>query len=232
MSNLGILFASLAHEMGTPLNIILGRAEYLLDKLDDEKPDRSDLEVIIKQANKITNLIRKFLDYARDIPSRKTPCDMNGLIDETLTLLHSELRSRHINLKKNLTEGLPPVYIDSAAMQQALMNILMNSIQAMEEKGEVSIKTCTSNSPHLGLDRKPSEGGENFLKIEVIDTAGGIPDEIIDEIFKPFFTTKKDGEGTGLGLTIVKEIIKDHCGHISVESKVGEGTKFTIFLPF
>jgi signal transduction histidine kinase len=205
----------MAHEIGTPMNVILGRAEYLLHRATDDGMKKG-LTTIITQVERITKVMKQLLAFAR----RRTPewrtVDLGEIVDETLEMFQERIAERCITIDKMIEASLPPVRADRDQLIQVLINLVMNSIHAMPEGGQLK----------LSLAR---EGGSVCLGLS--DTGHGMPDEIRKKVFEPFFTTKDFGKGTGLGLTVVKGIIEEHGGTIDVESVVDKGTTFWIRLP-
>lgn len=215
---LGQLSAGIAHEMNTPLGSILGYARLLLKnkKLDAQQKER--LEIIAEQAKRSSAIIKGLLNFARQSnPSLRNLKDtgINNILMDVLKLLRTEIEKHGINVLTDFKET-PAIKLDVRQMEQAMLNIILNAIQAVKNNGEIRIKTFAEN---------------NSIKIEVSDNGQGIPEDVKPRIFDPFFTTKPVGEGTGLGLSISAGIISEHGGSIDVESTEGNGATFTITLP-
>jgi len=215
LAELGTLASGMAHEIGTPMNVILGRAEYLLQRAADEGTKKG-LTTIITQVERITKVMKQLLAFAR----RRTPewriIDLSEIVDDTLEMFQERIAQSCITIDKTIESSLPPVRADRDQLIQVLINLVMNSIHAMPEGGQLK----------LSLAR---EGSHVCLSLS--DTGHGMPEAIRSKVFEPFFTTKDFGKGTGLGLTVVKGIIEEHGGTIDVESIVGTGTTFRIRLP-
>ena len=215
LAELGTLASGMAHEIGTPMNVILGRAELLSRKAKDESTKRG-LETIVTQVERITKIMNQLLSFARKRPSEQRGVDLTGIIGSVLEMLQEKFKTHGIEVIKEYSPALPRVLADSDHMSQVLLNLLLNACQAMPEGGI------------LILTLRPK--GE-MIELKVQDTGLGIPEDQISKIFDPFFTTKAVGEGTGLGLTVVHGIIQEHNGTIRVNSLLGQGTTFIISLP-
>lgn len=215
IAELGTVASGMAHEIGTPMNVILGRAEYLLDRVTDE-PVKKGLQTIVAQVERITRVMNQLLSFARRKPPRPGPLRLQEVVENSLEMFHERLSNHQVQVDLQVNAGSPNVLGDSDQMSQVMINLIMNALHAMPDGGMLRIT--------LG-----SEGG--MAKLTVSDTGHGIPDDVVSKIFDPFFTTKEFGKGTGLGLTVVKGIIEEHHGSIEVESEPGKGTTFTVLLP-
>jgi len=228
LATIGRLSSGLAHELGTPLNVISGRAK-LIETEDLEKEEISECSRIIRgQAERMTKLIQKLLDFARRRAPQKTPVDLRILAGQILEMLNSNAGKQGVSLELVKNSDIPLVAIDPSQMQQVLMNLVINGIQAMPKGGHLEVGL------RLERARPPSqENGEEkeYIAIDVRDEGGGIAPENMNHLFEPFFTTKETGKGTGLGLSIAYGIVEEHGGWIDVESEPGQGSCFTVFLP-
>lgn len=218
LAAVGQLSAGIAHELNTPLGSILGYARLLLkgDNLLAEQKER--LTVIAEQAKKGGTIIRELLDFSRlsnQVPNHGTSCDLNQVVIEAVRILQAEFDKQAIAVRYDFS-GLPRVAADSKRLEQVMVNMLLNSAQAIGSGGEVEIATLR-------------RGNEVVLRIT--DNGPGIPGENLSRIFDPFFTTKPAGKGTGLGLSICAGIISDYGGAIDVRSAPGRGAVFTVTLP-
>jgi len=218
LSSVGQLAAGIAHEIGTPLNIISGNAEYLMMDMKPDDPKMEELSIIIQQTERIAKLIQQLMDFARNTRPSFELTDIHQLIDNTLTLTRHQIKKHFISLTSNLNGRLPKIVADPNQIQQVFLNIIINAIQATPDGGSLRIET------EIGRD-------EESVQVRICDTGCGIPREYINNIFDPFFTTKEVGQGTGLGLAVSHRIIENHRGKIEVESRVNEGTCFTVILP-
>lgn len=215
LAELGTLASGMAHEIGTPMNVILGRAEYLIQRTADEGAKKG-LATIVTQVERITKVMNQLLAFARRRTPERRAVDLAEIVDESLEMFRERIAQSRIMLDKTIEPSLPLVHADRDQLIQVLINLVMNSLHAMPEGGRLTLTLAC-------------EGGHVCLKVS--DTGHGMPEEIRSKIFEPFFTTKNFGKGTGLGLTVVKGIIEEHGGTIAVESIVDKGTTFWIRLP-
>ena len=216
VAELGTLASGMAHEIGTPMNVILGRAEYLMDRVKDE-PTKKGLQTIITQVERITKVMNQLLAFARRKPPERGPLQLKDIVENGLELFRERLEKSRVTVEPALDDACPKVLADGDHMSQVFINLVMNAIHAMQSDG---------GTLHVGLAQE-----HDMVKLTVADTGHGIPPEALPQIFEPFYTTKEFGKGTGLGLTVVKGIIEEHQGSITVESEEGTGTRFTILLP-
>ncbi len=215
LAELGTLASGMAHEIGTPMNVILGRAEYLLQRTNDEGMKKG-LSTIVTQVERITKVMNQLLAFARRRPPERRAVDLGEIVVESLEMFQERIAQSRITIDKSIEPSLPPVLADRDQLIQVLINLVMNSIHAMPEGGQLRLSlTCEGNHVCLRLS----------------DTGHGIPEEIRAKVFEPFFTTKDFGKGTGLGLTVVKGIVEEHGGTITVESVVDKGTTFWVRFP-
>lgn len=216
----GQLAASLAHEIGTPLNSISGHVQLMSRrKTGDEATDRR-LQIIEKQIESIVRSVKQLLSWTRKFELRVAPVDLRHLLGETVLLSSAALHLRNIKVKSDLARNCPLVYGDAGYLQQVFLNLVNNSMDAMPRGGVLNIRLVY-----------PHGGNSAEVEVEVSDTGEGITPETLRRIFDPMFTTKRMGAGTGLGLAICKQIISQHAGTIEVESEPGCGARFTIVLP-
>jgi len=216
LATIGQLGTGLAHELNEPLANILGFAQLAAKDQGLSSQARQDIEKIIKATLHAREVIAKLLVFARETTPEKTWVNLNSLVKDGLYFLQSRCAKVGIELVRNLSEGLPEITADRSQLLQVLTNLAVNSIQAMLEGGRLTISTSFRD-------------GHVLLTVE--DTGVGMSDEVMKNIFNPFFTTKDVDEGTGLGLSVVHGIVTSHGGTIEVESEVGRGTKFTVRLP-
>ncbi|MCW5781918.1 MAG: PAS domain S-box protein [Nitrospirales bacterium] len=215
LAELGTLASGMAHEIGTPMNVILGRAELLMRKAQDERT-RKGLETIVTQVERITKIMNQLLSFARKRPAVRQAVNLEAVMIDVLDVLQERLGKQHIQVKKTVSPQLPKVLADPDHMNQVLLNLILNSCQAMGDGGT------------LNLALHPTD---DMVELTVQDTGSGIPQEQLAKIFDPFFSTKAVGEGTGLGLTVVHGILQEHQGAIRVASVPGQGTTFIVSLP-
>ena len=218
LAALGRLAAGVAHEMNNPLAGILLFTQSLLKKTEGEPSLQEDLKIIEQEIIRCSRIVRSLLDFARESKSEKIPTWLNNVIEHTLTLVENQADFHNIRISKDLDRKLPLIPLDANQIEQVLMNIILNAADAMPEGGTLTIKSMLNSR-------------DDAAEIIIADSGCGIPKEMIDRIYDPFFTTKEQKKGTGLGLAVSYGIIKKHQGSILVESAVGTGTIFTIKLP-
>jgi PAS domain S-box-containing protein len=228
LASLGQLAASVVHEVNNPLSgimvyIKLFLKKYKDKKLQDEKTEDQLLKME-KELDRTTRIIRNLLAFARQSEPSMSPVEINRVIDAALPLVENQINLENITLTKNLDVNLPLVQADFDKIQQVLINIMLNAIQAMPEGGALTITTSKAQSIRIGDSYK------NTVRIDITDTGIGIPKENLKKLFTPFFTTKEKGVGVGLGLSVVHGIIGKHKGKIDVESAPDVGTTFSIYL--
>ena len=217
LASLGMLAAGVAHEVNNPLGGILALTGLTVEDMAEDDPNRENLEEVIRQTERCRDIVKGLLDFSRQSKSHTELVDLNKVLEDTLFLLTKQALFFNIKLVQNLAPDLPRVMADGSQFQQVFMNILMNAVQAMEERGTIAIVT--------------RRGTPDCVEVTISDTGQGIPPDQIDRIFDPFFTTKASGKGTGLGLSIAYGIVTTHGGSISVRSEVGKGSTFTIRMP-
>ncbi|MBM4065133.1 MAG: PAS domain-containing protein [Planctomycetes bacterium] len=217
MASIGLLASSLAHELDTPLTTISGYCELLEEDIRDEKL-LSRIKIISEQIIKCQKTIRNLLDFSRKSTCEKKICNIHHLINNTLLLVEHRLKIHKINLHKTFNEDVPPLLVDGNQIQQVILNLVNNAVDALPQGGDVFIET------RLNKEAKSVE-------IVFDDNGIGISGEDQKRVFEPFFTTKETGKGTGLGLSICNNIISAHNGKITLESRIGNGTRFVVSLP-
>jgi signal transduction histidine kinase len=224
-SAIGRLAAGLAHEVGTPLNIISGRAEYLMAGADARTA--AGLAVIVQQIDRISVLIRQLLDFSREYTPLREKVSLTAVMASVTPLLEGPLSSARIRLDVSQASGLPDVVANANAIQQVFINLLMNSIDAiMADPGHLQGK----GDGVIGI-RSSFDPSEERVVVQVSDNGHGIREEHLDKVFDPFFSTKDVGKGTGLGLAVVYGIVTEHGGTIEIDSTWGRGTMVTFTLP-
>jgi signal transduction histidine kinase len=217
----GKLTSALAHEVGTPLNIISGRAEFVLKSLPVDSPSRTDVQTIIDQIDRISRIINSLLDTVRPQRPELRPVSAASVLEPLMPLLRHTARARGIALHGlNGENDLPPILADAGQFQQLMINLTLNALDATPAEGHVEIEAT----------EEPRDGRRGVV-VAVKDSGAGIPVDIRPRIFDPFFTTKPLRQGTGLGLSICRDIVRAHGGTIAVESEEGRGTVFTVWMP-
>ena len=230
IESIGRIAGGVAHDMNNMLAVILPTAEMLKTLSNDPELVKNYADVISGSARRAADIVKQLLVFSRKTPQRMSPMDLNELIKETRKMLEHVI-GKDIRIETELETDLPYIEADVTQMQQILMNLSVNARDAMTSSGLLFIGTR-----HVWLDENACRNKENitpgnYIELKVSDTGIGVPDEIIPKIFDAFFSTKRAGQGTGLGLSVVKSIVLKHRGHIEVVSKPGHGTTFTIYLP-
>ncbi len=228
MASVGQMAAGVAHEINTPLGIILGYAQLMKDDFDEESEPYQNLEVIERQTKASRKIVADLLKFSRQTGSIRENINMNEVVSDVLAVTEHNLHLDQINSSIDLSEDLPEIVGDAEKLRQVLVNLVNNAHHAMEEQGGGELEMKTIYLPDF-----------EHVIVEVRDSGHGIPETVRAKIFDPFFTTKPVGKGTGLGLSVSYGIIKDHGGTIEVESpivdeKTGEkhqGTVFRVILP-
>ena len=220
IASIGTLTAGIAHEINNPVNNLSLILESLLEDGQEMDPAvrRRLYQEAMDQADRTSEIVKNLLEFSRASHPRAEEVNLEEIVDKTVRLVNNELKLNNIKFFKEVKDGLHNARLDRGGLQQVLLNLFMNSIQAMESGGELKVM--------VGPAEIPSE-----VRIDVADNGPGIPAEYMNQIFDPFFTTKKEGMGTGLGLSVSYNIIKKNGGRMEVQSRPGQGTCFSIFLP-
>jgi len=220
MASLGQLSAGIAHELKNPLSIILQGIAYVQSSVEDSTLIDA-CERIKKSAIRADIVIQNLLSFSRQTPPSFTEADMNILIEEALAMVEHQMNLQNIEIIRNYSHRISVVLADGNQIKQVFINVFINASEAMKGGGAITITTTTGS----GKDREPC------VEVAITDTGTGIPEEIINNVLDPFFSTKKGSGGTGLGLSVTKGIIDRHHGSIAINSKEGAGTTVTITLP-
>jgi len=221
LAAVGQLVSGVAHELNNPLTSIAGLSEFLLEQKELGKKDRGHLQVIQEQAERAGRIVRNLLTFARKGAAERVPVDLNDVIRRTLSLTSYDLKLKDIQVERELSGALPDVFGDRHGLQQVVLNLVTNAAHAVAENPrerprEITVSTWFDGQVHL----------------RVADTGPGIPDEIAQSVFTPFFTTKEPGKGTGLGLSITYSIVESHGGQITLEPRgTRGGAAFRVDLP-
>lgn len=230
MESIGQLAGGISHDFNNILTSILGLSELVLDKGELDDYTAGKLRLIEKAGRQGSQMVSKLLSFARRSNFESLSFDVNGVINDTISML-SRLIPRQIHVVKKLREPLPFVEGDVSQVEQVIMNLVLNARDAMPDGGELEV---TSDIVALGprdIDIGANVASGQYVNITVSDTGKGIADEHMPHIFEPFFSTKEKGKGTGLGLAMVYGIVKEHKGYITAESRPGKGTTFNVYLP-
>jgi len=230
MESIGVLTGGIAHDFNNILTAILGHTDLVRRfAVLNEKATRS-LNIVEDSSRRAGRMISKLLGFARTSKHELTPINLNDVVYETLKLLEPVFKT-NIKLDVELDNRLPLIQGDVNQMEQVIMNFLVNARDAMPNGGHIVIKTQARTVVKSMPDVPPYVPPAEYVQISVSDNGAGIPEDIVQKIFEPFFTTKEQGKGTGLGLSMVYGAVNDHQGYLSVESTVGVGSVFTVFLP-
>jgi two-component system NtrC family sensor kinase len=220
MSAIGQLVSGVAHELNNPLAGISAFAQLLLAEKRFPPDQRTAAETIYSEARRASRIVQNLLTFARQHKAEKGPAAMNQVLDDTLELRGYELRVRGIDVRREYDEALPDTMGDGHQLQQVFLNLITNAEQAMER----------AEGRHHRLTVRTRRAGD-AIRIEVEDTGGGVPANLLERIFNPFFTTKPTGHGTGLGLSISLGIVREHEGRIWAENAPQGGARFVVELP-
>jgi signal transduction histidine kinase len=215
LASIGTLSAGLAHEVGGPMNVILGYAQ-MIENATSEETVRDRARIIREQVSRISKIIETLLAFARPRPVMKSPVQLRATLDEVLRFLSDECRKRGVAVELSF-ESVPTIRGDGAKLQQLFLNLLLNAVDSMPEGGRLRV-SLEAHRPER-------------VEVRIADSGTGIPDDALAKIFEPFFTSKTRGKGSGLGLAVAKGIVSDHGGRIDVSTEVGKGTEFLVSFP-
>jgi two-component system NtrC family sensor kinase len=222
-ASIGKLAGGVAHEINNPLTGIFTFTHMLLRRQDIPEDVRADLETIGQETERVRKIVKGLLDFSRQTELDREPTDINRLIRSTLSLVENQALIKGVSLNFEPGEGLPMITLDRNQMQSVLLNIVINALDATDAGGSIRVAS--------GIGVSTSHPGQDGIEILCTDTGCGIPPENLNKLFDPFFTTKEIGHGTGLGLSVSYGIIERHGGTIWVQSKVGKGSTFKVWLP-
>ena len=227
LAGLGRLAAGVAHEIGTPLNVIGGRAEALSRFVAGQEAPTRHVRIITAQIERIARSVRAMLDFARMKPTRRAEIDPLQSLKAVLELMERELEGRKVRARLETEGEIPRLIADADQLQQVYLNIVINAIDAMPGGGTLRVQASERSVRH------PERGGppRRFLFVSFEDTGIGVAMEHREHVFDPFFTTKPIGSGTGLGLSVSYGIVREHGGWIDFTSEPGRGTRVTVVLP-
>jgi two-component system NtrC family sensor kinase len=221
MATLGELVAEFAHEIKNPLTAITAYAQFVQRRMVRREPETAqDMERIVRQAKRIAKMAEDILIYTRKEPLETHPTDIHHLLDEVLTFISFRLEKAGIKVQTEYDPGVPVMLVDPDQLEQLFLNIIINAAYAMEKIGTLTVATTW-------MEDAPA----STVRVSFTDTGVGIPPENLLRIFEPYFTTRPPGQGTGLGLYVCKSIAEKHGGRIEVQSRVGKGSTFHVYLP-
>lgn len=228
LKTVGRLASGMAHELGTPLNVIAVRAAQIADRSVTGDGVAASAAIIKTQAERITGLVRKLLDFARRSSPQRTEIDLREVANEAVKLVESYAKKQGVVLSVVATDTPAVAAVDAGQIEQVITNLVVNAIQATPDEGQVEIGVAPG---HAKPPQDHAGGRGDYLCLSIRDEGTGISEEHRPHVFEPFFTTKDVGEGTGLGLAIVYGIIAEHGGWIDVASELGKGSCFSVHLP-
>jgi signal transduction histidine kinase len=220
LAAVGEMAAGIAHELNNPLTTVSGFSELVIGELPADSSQRTDMELVLREANRARGVVRRLLDFARQSESVRGRTDLNEIVADVLALVTHLLHTNSISISTDLTEGLPWIMVDRNQIKQVVLNLIHNALHAMPSGGTLLVST--------GNRRRDKR---NWVVVQVRDSGMGISPENIERVFEPFFTTRSNDGGTGLGLSVSYGIIVDHGGFIDVDSKVGSGSTFNVWFP-
>ena len=227
LATVGQLASGVAHELGTPLNVVAGYAKMISSAEGTPDEDRDSARIIAEQASRMNAIIRQLLNFARGAKPQLATGDLAAVAGRTVTMLTHLGTQHHVELHLRPTPDGARVRMDEGQMQQVITNLVLNAIQAMPAGGRVDIE--------LGEERasRPGHPADEraCVRLSIADQGVGIAPDVLAHIFEPFFTTKDVGEGTGLGLSVCYGIVEEHGGWITVDSSLGKGSRFNVYLP-
>jgi two-component system, NtrC family, sensor histidine kinase HydH len=216
LAHLGTMVATVSHEIKSPLGIVRSTAELLEKRIKTVAPGNEQLaRIIVDETTRLNNIVMEFLDFARPQQPKFEKIDINVVVRKALQFIEPNARERNVEVQVELASGLASVYLDAEMFYRALLNILVNGLQAIGAQGVLQVRTASGESP-------------GSVTVTICDSGKGMSAEKMEQIFQPFFSDKN--RGTGLGLAITRNIIEQHHGTIKVESKEGDGSTFVITL--
>lgn len=228
LASVGRLAAGLAHEIGTPLNIISGRVESVRRKLAPDDALHGNLKIILGQIDRIARTVHGMLDFARSREPNLSLTELEPILRKVFEFLEQRLTEKSIKVTWEISPNLPEIRVDVDQCSQVFLNLMLNAIDAMPGGGNLTLAASKCASARPGDERADALP---HLGIAFVDTGHGIPPDLLPHVFDPFFTTKEVGSGSGLGLSIVYGIVEEHGGWVEVGSEPDQGTRVTVFLP-
>jgi signal transduction histidine kinase len=220
LATMGELAASVAHELNNPLATVALHAESLVGQAANNEQNRTSLEVILQENERMAALVNNLLQFSRRGHRQISTVDVREEITNSVEFLRYHLRNRRIEVVFDFAETLPAIHADRQQLRQLFLNLLTNASDALANGGQLKLRVATDTL-----------NGEEAVLVEFVDNGEGMPPENITKVWDPFFTTKPEGKGTGLGLGICRRIVESHGGNIGIESEVGKGTTVRILLP-
>ncbi|MEO8701878.1 MAG: ATP-binding protein [Kofleriaceae bacterium] len=228
LTTVGKLASGLAHELGTPLNVVRGRAKLILDGEVEGEEVNNSARIVVEQAERMTALIRELLDFARPRAPKKSPVNAANLARRVTELVGTIARKGNVNVEPPTPDDTLVIEADDGQISQVITNLVVNAIQATKAGGTVTLTTSLveqESPPYV------ESNNTTWLAFAVRDTGAGMDEPTRERVFEPFYTTKEIGDGTGLGLSVSWGIVREHGGWIDIASALGEGSTFTVYLP-
>jgi signal transduction histidine kinase len=219
LTMLGQISAELAHEIRNPLGSILGTAEIIKKDYNKDDKQHEFIEIMLKETKRLNDVLKNFLNFTREGEASDEMTDVNLLIHDAVNFLKLQFDKKNVSVALDLDENIEKIKLDGEQLKQVFFNIIINGVQSMPTGGKLTITTGIKN-----------DDGKDFLCIDFVDTGIGISEKNIENLFKPFYTSKN--EGTGLGLSISQKIIEKFDGEITVQSRINAGSTFTVKLPY
>jgi two-component system sensor histidine kinase HydH len=214
LAAMGQACSAMAHDIRTPLMAIGGFSRLVRERLGEENPDREKLEIVIRETERLENMLKEALDFSRPLELNRKKQEMNPIVRQALSMVTDAALDKQVSIEDKLGKDLPQAQFDEKKMEQLLIDLIMNAIQATPEGSAVSVSTSRNR---------------NYITIDISDHGYGIPEENREKILQPFFSTKKDG--TGLGLPIAKKIVDAHHGRLEIKDNPEKGATFTVMIP-
>ncbi len=231
MEAIGTLAGGIAHDFNNILSPILGYTELTMDEIDQQSLAYANLSQVYKATKRAKDLVQQILAFSRQTEVASKPVKIHLIVMEALKLLRASIPS-NIEFKLNIDENCPPVMADPTQIHQIVLNLCSNAYHAMQNmSGILNIKVQESILTNDQITQFITIPAGTYVQIEVSDTGQGMKPSVMERIFEPFFTTKEKGQGTGMGLSVVHGIVREHDGYINVQSDPGRGTHFQIYLP-
>jgi signal transduction histidine kinase len=222
LASMGAIAAGVAHEIKNPLNSLIINLHLLKEEIPSSHMEVKKLmDIVEEESVRLNDTVKEFLSYSKMPKLALSQAHPNRVVDQVLDMVEFQARNLGIRLVKNYDSDVSEVMLDEKRLKQAFLNVILNAMQAMPSGGTLTVKT--------GLHKRHLTGNGTHFYIEFSDTGEGIPEDCMDRLFDPFFSTKE--EGTGMGLPIVDSIMRSHGGKVDVESEMGKGTTVTLWLP-
>jgi two-component system NtrC family sensor kinase len=228
LASIGVLASGIAHELNNPLTGVLTFTSLLRKKAVEGSEDAEDLDLVIRETRRCASIIKRLLDFAREKVPTSGYYPLNQVVSDTVRMVDNPASLQKVSIVCDLEAALPAIWGDADLIKQVVMNLLVNAQQAIEGSGLVTVRTRECPATEATQDQVAQPA---MVELTVSDTGCGIPAANLERIFDPFYTSKEIGKGTGLGLSVSYGIVRTHGGHIHVESVVGEGSSFHVFLP-